>query len=69
MQDTKVGIRYRGEEGTSFTLFCICHKIVFCLGHRPYFQRHLGLYFKAVFNLGQYVAPGWPLLCGSDAPC
>lgn len=64
MQDTKAGICCCGNEGTSFTLFYICRKIVFCLGQRPDFQRHLELYFKDMFNLGHYVAPHWPVLCG-----
>jgi len=32
MQDTKIGRCYRGEEGTLFTLFHLCHKVVPRLG-------------------------------------
>lgn len=48
MQDTKIRRCYRGEEGTLFTLFYLCHKVVLCLGQcgeRPYFQRYRRLYF------------------------
>lgn len=43
MQDTKIGRCYHGEEGTSFTLFHLCHRLFFVWG-----SEGKGLIFRGI---------------------
>lgn len=43
MQDTKIGRCYHGEEGTSFTLFRLCHRLFFVWG-----SEGKGLIFRGI---------------------